>query len=452
MTHKWISLLLTLSFCWVKAVRAQSPPEPAVAKAANPSAREIEARPQIAPQQPTRFEQPVRLTFGGKPIEVELPGYACPTMVDFLGHGVFDLVVGQFANGNMQHFRNESTAGAPPNFSARHWLMSGKGRAEIPGIRCCTSSTPQFVDWDRDGRLDILSGCYATPGFPAGHLVLLLGEPDFKFSTPNYLTGSQGQRLQNADFSIAGDAAQRLKDSICTHAHAVDLDQDGDLDLVVGASSGNFFLYQNLGNAERPQLKQPPTKLQIQSPSLRSAPHCVDWNRDGLLDLLTGGSDGGVYLSLNCGTAAKPLWSEFEVLIKPSAQHIQFAKESANEGIQPGHSSRVWAFDWNGDGKLDLLVGDCVTLLKPAEGVTDERFQAQARAVQGKKNEMETIRAQLLQAESDGQHRLKAMDLKHIELQTKLRQITTEFQQLESTRYQWAVETKTGFVWLYQQK
>ena len=41
----------------------------------------------------------------------------------------------------------------------------------------------------------------------------------------------------------------------------------------------------------------------------------------------------------------------------------------------PPASTRVWVDDVNGDGKLDLLVGDSVTLISPAEGLSEEEFK-----------------------------------------------------------------------------
>jgi hypothetical protein len=390
------------------------------------------------------FEAPVRLTADGEPIAVELPGYACPTMVDWDGNGVFDLVVGQFAGGNMRRYPNVGAAGQPPRFSAGQWLMTGSGRATVPGIRCCTSSTPQFVDWNGDGKLDILSGCYATPGHPFGHLMVLFGETELKFSAPVYLVGSQGVRLQNASFDQQSDQQQTLLDSICTHQHAVDLDGDGDLDLVVGAASGKFFWYQNIGNNGQPMLKQPPTELPIQSPASRSAPHLVDWDGDGDLDLLTGGSDGGVYLSINRGTAEKPEWSEFQTLIPPTTRQHQLD----GEAMVPGHSTRVWAFDWNGDGQLDLIVGDAVTILRPREGISHEFFM-------NKENEIRTRQA--MTDEISG--RLKSMPesnsaelFEKRKLQSEHGRLTFELQRFTSTRFEWAVESRTGFVWLYLRK
>jgi hypothetical protein len=37
--------------------------------------------------------------------------------------------------------------------------------------------------------------------------------------------------------------------------------------------------------------------------------------------------------------------------------------------------TRVWVADVNGDGKLDLIVGDSVTLIAPAKGVSVEEFK-----------------------------------------------------------------------------
>ena len=41
----------------------------------------------------------------------------------------------------------------------------------------------------------------------------------------------------------------------------------------------------------------------------------------------------------------------------------------------PTQDTRVWVDDVNSDGKLDLLVGDRVTLIAPAKGLSKEEFK-----------------------------------------------------------------------------
>ncbi len=80
------------------------------------------------------FESPVRIKAGGVFVSVEAPGYACPTLADIDGDGLKDLVVGQFNQGNMKFCRNISSTGQPPTFAAAEWLMTGGGRAVVPGV------------------------------------------------------------------------------------------------------------------------------------------------------------------------------------------------------------------------------------------------------------------------------------------------------------------------------
>jgi hypothetical protein len=94
----------------------------------------VRPTPKSAPDAGYRFAAPTRLEADGGPIAVEAPGYACPTMADVDADGQLDLVVGQFANGNMQFFRNVAAAGQPPQFASAQWIMTGDERAVVPGV------------------------------------------------------------------------------------------------------------------------------------------------------------------------------------------------------------------------------------------------------------------------------------------------------------------------------
>jgi len=80
------------------------------------------------------FESPVRIFAGGDPVSVREPGYAFPTMADVDGDGADDLVVGQFAKGNMKFYRNENEPGQTPKFAAGEWLKSGDEEIVVPGV------------------------------------------------------------------------------------------------------------------------------------------------------------------------------------------------------------------------------------------------------------------------------------------------------------------------------
>jgi hypothetical protein len=86
--------------------------------------------------QPSSFEfEPAMLVMAaGEKIDVEEPGYACPTLFDFDKDGSEDLIVGQFNEGKMKWYRNLSSPGETPKYAAGEWINSGDDPAEVPGV------------------------------------------------------------------------------------------------------------------------------------------------------------------------------------------------------------------------------------------------------------------------------------------------------------------------------
>ena len=145
------------------------------------------------------------------------------------------------------------------------------------------------MDWNKDKKLDIISGCYWTDDVEAaGHIQILEGKGDLNFSKSKSLLNEDEEPLENVVLKDGAEDAE-MTSNICTQQHAVDYDADGDLDLVVGCFGNKFFLYENFAekNDGKNSLTAKPTVLPLEIPSHHSAPHLCDWDNDGDLDFLS---------------------------------------------------------------------------------------------------------------------------------------------------------------------
>jgi hypothetical protein len=234
------------------------------------------------------------------------------------------------------------------------------------------------VDWDQDGKLDILSGCYLSMGVQAGHLQFLRGSAGIDFHAATTVNNENGEPVVNVVAGDSSDIQLKLK-NYCTHQHAVDYDDDGDLDLVVGSNMFHFYFHENVAEPnESPVLSSLPVPLSVWFPSSyrHTAPHLADWDNDGDLDLISGSSSGGVFLSENSGTRAKPNYEPFEVLVPLSESSSPVREQRRNDpDFQLGGSTRVWTMDFNSDGWLDLVIGDTSEVMELKKGVTEEEFE-----------------------------------------------------------------------------
>jgi FG-GAP-like repeat len=300
------------------------------------------------------------------------------------------------------------------------------------------------VDWNNDGKLDILTGCYWTEGAQAGQILMMPGNGTLVFGEATAVLNRDGKPLEN--LRLAKDDNDQITEAICTQQHVVDYNGDGALDIVNGCFASSFYLYLNSGTNEAPALEEA-VPLPVKSHSYHAAPHLVDWDGDGDLDLLSGTGGGGVLLSLNTGTRTEPAWGDVMSLVPYSSLHEQSLVESGE--IRPAPSTRVWATDWNGDGLLDLLVGDSVTLNGPAEGIDVAEWKEKRaefdRQMTDLGNRQQRLYGKVAKFEESG-------DPVPEDLQKELDASSREFQELYSGQEKFQKSERTGFVWLYIQK
>ncbi len=136
----------------------------------------------------------------------------------------------------------------------------------------------------------------------------------------------------------------------------MDVDNDGDLDLLVGEKYESVHYYQRQSDGS---LKEQPILIKLEKPDgnqdlsyMSISPAVFDWNNDGMHDIVLGsdvyksGRSFPLRLYLNSGTPSSPGFDTYDTL-----------KDNSGSVIQ-ARCARVDIADINLDGKKDLIIGE----------------------------------------------------------------------------------------------
>ncbi len=149
-----------------------------------------------------------------------------------------------------------------------------------------------------------------------------------------------------------------IKPGVSTTVFAADWDADGDLDLLMGNVHGEVRLAVNVGTRKMPayaRTTQLALSVDLSQHGGDSAPIVADWDADGRQDLLIGTGEGSVLWFRNVGSAQQPTLAGGKVLVEKSPFGSNWAERKAG---QWGVRAKICVTDFNGDGRLDLLLGD----------------------------------------------------------------------------------------------
>lgn len=289
-----------------------------------------------------------------------------PVAIDWDKDGDLDLIVGD-EDGRVAFIENTGsfTSDHTPQFLPPRYF-----KQEAAELKFGALVTPVGFDWDGDGDTDLVCGN------TAGNIAFIENLSGPKVATPRWaaprLLEADGRPIRimaGENGSIQGPAEAKWG---YTTLSVADWDGDGLPDLIVNSILGKVVWYRNTGTRQAPRLESArPIEVEWEGsqPALaygwlrpegkalltqwRTTPVAVDWNKDGLMDLVMLDQEGHLaYFERAIRGGAKVLLAPRRVLEDGKGGPLRLS------GGIAGKSGRrkLCTVDWDGDGRLDFLL------------------------------------------------------------------------------------------------
>lgn len=213
------------------------------------------------------------------------------------------------------------------------------------------------MDINGDGNDDLIGSCFC------GITYVFYGQKDGTLRKGELLKDETGNPVNMGMYELAVKSEKfytvdKKKAFTSRAVTAVDWDNDGDYDLVMNSFECTKLCI-NKGDKRNPKFSDKKVLLPIHKNHF--AYDYVDWDGDGLWDVICGGYEGGVFVYKNKGKKGKPVFDKAECLLTP---------EQIDPEISGMHASQVRVCDYNNDGKKDILIGINGSISKWMEGIT----------------------------------------------------------------------------------
>jgi len=277
---------------------------------------------------------------------ISVLGYSVPSLADWDNDGLNDLIVGEggggYTEGKVRIYINAGTA-SQPQFTTYFYAQANGGNLTCPGSGCL-GCFPRVVYWDADARKDLLVGqadgkvklflniaTDENPTFGAGSFLqvgplaskanidagdratpsavdwnsdgkkdLVVGALDAKI----HLFINEGTDTA-PDFRVQTFAQANGSDLLVPPSRSspdvLDLNGDGKKDILTGNYNGELLFYSNTGADAEPNfagyesVESDGVPIDLAG-TPRSRPFVCDWTADGYPDVLIGAGDGKVHL------------------------------------------------------------------------------------------------------------------------------------------------------------